>query len=266
LVGEGVIHSTDTVIERSNDYKSFFKTMVETKDFTPLSKAHSLNLKEAISSMKSGATPIIIDNTNIKPNESKAYVVEALKLGYADENISFVDVGTGGVSAEILAERNTHGVPLDKIKQMIESHKAHGELTLKKVLESKDFYKSGETKVLYSAVLLDKVSHNKLVDTFKSSIPDDWVIHAHHMTIVFGKGLDNKEDLGKEVFLRVIKVGKSDKAFAVQVEGYPSKNSIPHVTLAVNPDGGKPKDSNEITKWQDIKPFFISGVVTEITR
>jgi hypothetical protein len=29
-------------------------------------------------------------------------------------------------------------------------------------------------------------------------------------------------------------------AVAVRVEGFPSKNKIPHVTLAVNPEGGKP--------------------------
>ena len=55
-------------------------------------------------------------------------------------------------------------------------------------------------------------------------------------------------------------------AMAVQVEGYQSKNDIPHVTLAVNPDGGKPKDSNSIQNWQDIKPFFIGGFVNEITK
>jgi hypothetical protein len=55
-------------------------------------------------------------------------------------------------------------------------------------------------------------------------------------------------------------------AMAVQVEGYPSKNAIPHVTIAVNPDGGKPAMSNEITKWQDVKRFVISGVVTEIKK
>lgn len=86
------------------------------------------------------------------------------------------------------------------------------------------------------------------------------------MTIVFGKGVENKEDLGKEVTLRVTKAGLSDMAMAVQVEGYPSKNAIPHITLAVNPEGGKPVMSNDITKWQDVKPFYIIGIVTEITK
>jgi len=264
VVGAGIIHSTDSVIERSGDYRSFFKRLNESKDFTDLSRAHSTNLKEAIASMKAGISPVVIDNTHIKMNEAKPYVEAALKMGYADENIRFIDVGTRGLTAEVLAETNTHGVPLEKIKQMIASHQGQGEMTLKKVLESKDMYK--ESNVLYSAVVLDKASHNALVDKFKDLIPSGWGIFAHHMTIVFGKGLEDKAELGKEVRLSVTKVGLSDMAMAVMVDGYPSKNAIPHITLAVNPDGGKAVMSNDITKWQNVKPFFVSGIVTEILK
>lgn len=264
LVGEGVIHSTDSVIERSGDYKKFFNTLNESKDYSALSKAHSTNLKEAIISMKSGISPVVVDNTNIKHNEPKAYVKAALEMGYADSNIKFVDVGTAGLTAEALAARNTHGVPLDKIKQMMSSHAGQGEMTLKKVLESKDMYKSS-SNVLYSAVVLDKASHNKLLERFVLDIPDGWKTFAHHMTITIGE-LKDKTDIGMEVLLKVTKVGLSDMAMAVQVEGYRSKNAIPHVTIAVNQNGGKPVMSNDITKWQDVKPFYLTGFVTEITR
>lgn len=263
LVREGVIHSTDTVIERTGDYNGFFAKMIETKDFTNLSRAHSTNFNEAVTSMKNGVTPVVIDNTNIKMNEAKNYVKAALTMGYADENIKFVDIGSAELTAEVLAERNTHGVPLDKIEQMIASHKGQGEMTLKKVLESKDMYK--ESDVLYSCVLLDKASHNYLCEHLYDKIPIGWKIYAHHMTINLGP-LKDKSELGKKVDLTVTKVGLSDMAMAVQVEGYTTKNAIPHVTIAVNPDGGKPVMSNEITKWQDVKSFVISGVVTEIKK
>lgn len=267
LVGEGIIHSTDDVIEAQGDYNLFFKQMIESEDFTPLSKAHSLNLKNSIKSLKDGLSPVIIDNTNIRQNESKAYVKAALELGLADGNIKFVDVGTGGLSAEILAERNTHGVPLDKIQSLIDRHKGQGLLTLKSVLESKDMYKQSD--VLYSAVVLDKMSHNKLLQpSYYNYVepPDGWVVYAHHMTIVFGRGIDNKDDLGKEVILTATHIGLSDMAMAIRVEGYPSKNAIPHITIAINPDGGKPVMSNDITKWQNIKPFQLKGIVTEIKK
>lgn len=264
LAGQGKIHSTDDVIEAGDDYNEFFAKMIASKDFSPLSRVHSTNLKNAVSSMKSGVTPVIIDNTNIKQNESKAYIVAALELGYSDNNIKFVDIGTAGLEAAELAKRNTHGVPLEKIEMMIASHTAQGPLTLKSVLESKDMYK--ESNVLYSAVVLDNGSKGALLSRVGDHIPEGWKVLAHHMTIVFGKGAPNKEDLGKEVTLYVEAIGLSDMAMAVKVEGYPSTNAIPHITIAINPDGGKPVMSNNITSWQKIKNFAIKGVVTEIKK
>jgi len=238
--------------------------MIETKDFLPLSRAHSKNLSEAISSMKNSKSPVIIDNTNIKMNESKAYVKAALEMGYSESNIQFVDVGTGGITAEELSLRNTHGVPLEKIKEMMASHSGQGEITLNKVLESKDFYKlKPSSGVSFSAIVLDVNSHNALISNqYPFPIPKDWKIFAHHMTITLGE-LKDKTSLGETVTLKVNKVGISDMAMAVAVEGFRSINEIPHVTLAVSPEG-KPAMSKEITKWQDIKSFNISGVVTEI--
>lgn len=263
LVGQGKIHSTDDVIEAGGDYNEFFAKMIAAKDFSPLSRAHSTNLRNAISSMKSGVSPVIIDNTNIKQNESKAYVVAALEMGYADNNIKFIDIGSAGVEAAELAKRNAHGVPLDKIEMMIASHTAQGPLTLQSVLGSKDMYKQSD--VLYSCVLLDEQSKRTLLDKVGIWIPKDWKIFAHHMTINMGE-LKDKSDLGKEVVLTVTKLGLSDMALAVQVEGFNTKNEIPHITIAVNPEGGKPVMSNEITKWQDMKSFMIKGVVTEIKK
>lgn len=264
-VGNGIIHSTDTLIEKAMNYRDFFADMAATGDYKPLNRMHSLNLTNSINSMKAGITPIIIDNTNIKHADAKSYVVAALTMGYADENIHFVDVGTAGLTAEELAERNTHGVPLDKIKQMMASHKGQGEITLQKVLAAKDMYRTSD--ILYSAVVLDNQSRDTVINTnYPVDIPDGWILIAHHMTIAFGKGVSNQAELGKEVTLTVKKVGISDMAMAVQVEGYPSNNAIPHVTIAINPDGGKAVMSNDITRWLDIKPFVITGVVTDIPK
>lgn len=263
LVGQGKIHSTDDVIEAGGDYNEFFAKMIASKDFTPLSRAHSTNLKNAIASMKAGVSPVIIDNTNIKQNESKAYVVAALEMGYADNNIKFVDIGAAGLEAAELAKRNAHGVPLDKIEMMIASHTAQGPLTLQSVLGSKDMYKQSD--VLYSCVLLDNQSKSTLLSMVGDRIPEGWKVFTHHMTINLGE-LKDKTDLGKEVTLTVEALGLSDMAMAVRVSGYPTKNEIPHITVAVNPEGGKPAMSNQISKWQSIKTFMIKGVVTEIKK
>jgi predicted kinase len=263
LVGKGKIHSTDDVIEAGGDYNEFFAKMIANKDFAPLSRAHSTNLKNAIASMKAGETPVIVDNTNIKQNEPKAYVVAALEMGYADNNIKFVDIGSAGLEAAELAKRNSHGVPLEKIEQMIASHTGQGEMTLRKVLDSKDMYKQSD--VLYSAVVLDKASRTFLLDFVDDLIPEGWKVIAHHMTINLGE-LKDKSNVGGEVVLTVTDVGLSDMAMAVKVSGYPSKNENPHITIAVNPDGGKPAMSNQITNWRPVKKVMLNGVVTEIKK
>jgi predicted kinase len=263
LMGDGIIHSTDDVIEATGDYRAFFARLIESGDFSDLSRMHSKNLSNAIKSMKDGITPVVVDNTNIKANEAKAYVVAALEMGLDDNNIEIHDVGTRDLTAEQLAESNTHGVPLDKIQMMMQSHKSVGPLTVKKILDSKDMYKQSD--VLYSCVLLDGQSKGTLLDKVGIWIPKDWTVVTHHMTICLGE-MKDKSDLGKEVVLTVTKLGLSDMALAVQVEGFASKNNIPHITIAINPDGGKPVMSNEITKWQDMKSFMIKGVVTEIKK
>lgn len=268
VVGNGVIHSTDDVLSSMGDYREIFNKMISTGNFSDLSKAHNTNLKNAVGSMKAGVTPVVIDNTNIKANEPKAYVKAALELGYADSNIQFEDVGTGGASAEELAARNSHGVPLEKILQMMASHKGVGDLDVNKVMSAKDFNKPSD--VLYSAVVLAEHSKSELLNIMRDMIPKGWTTFAHHMTIVFGKGLpDNlKGDLGKEVTLKVTEFGHSDMAIAVKVDGYPSTNDIPHITVAVNTEsGGKPYDSNKIENWDGLDDYInLTGVVTEVKR
>lgn len=264
LVREGRIHSTDDVIESQGDYDKFFVDMKESKDFSPLARAHSTNYKNIVKSISEGVSPVIVDNTNIKANEAKQIVVKALEMGLSDNNISIVDMGTNGLTAEVLADRNTHGVPLDKIKSMIESYKSVGNLTIKKILESKDMYPQSD--VLYSCVLLEKASQNVLFHNLEKMIPEGWIRIGHHMTITMGP-LKDKSLLGTEQLLSVTKVGISDMAMAVMVQSdIETKNEISHVTVAINPDGGKPVMSNDITKWQDVRMFILLGKVTEISK
>jgi predicted kinase len=261
---KGVIHSTDDVIETQGDYREFFANMIANKDFSPLSKVHSINIKNLINSLKAGISPVILDNTNIKQNEPKEVVKAALEMGLDDKNIKFVDIGTGGLSSKELADRNTHGVPLDKIEAMIASHASQGPLSIASVLGSKDMYEQSD--VLYSCVLLDEASKNVVLHNLKRYIPEGWKIFAHHMTINMG-ALKQKELLGTEQFLKVTQVGLSDMAMAIKVKTkIETKNAFPHVTVAINPDGGKPVMSNEITKWQDVTPFILLGKVTEIKK
>tara|TARA_R110000796_G_scaffold215732_2_gene331726 strand:+ start:692 stop:1846 length:1155 start_codon:yes stop_codon:yes gene_type:complete len=269
LVGEGVIHSTDTIIEATGDYNGYFAKMVKSGDWSEHGRTHHQNFLNAKASIEEGVSPVIIDNTNIKASEPKKYVEAALKLGLDENNITIVDVSNGGKTAEILAERNTHNVPLKTIRKMMSSHKGVGKLTVGKILESKGGLKNtSNDKVLYSAVVLTPESRSELLNTFISRLPEGWKTIAHHMTIVFGKGIDDKSELGKEVELTVTELGISDMAMAVKVDGYPSSNAIPHITVAVNVEaGGKPFMSNKITAWGSVdlgRTLKLYGIVTDI--
>jgi len=118
--------------------------------------------------------------------------------------------------------------------------------------------------ISYSAVVLDYESSESLLNKFNGEIPDGWKKYAHHMTIALGKAVEDENLLGSTQTLIVTQIGKSDMVMAVRVEGFPSKNKIPHVTLAVNPEGGKPFMSNKIEEWKDIEPFEITGEVKNI--
>jgi len=121
-----------------------------------------------------------------------------------------------------------------------------------------------EGRTSYSAVLLDQQSHDKLLNTIGDKIPTGWKTYAHHMTINMGS-LKDQNELGKNVELTASEIGISDMAIAVKVDGYHSKNIIPHITVAVNViGGGKPVMSNNITDWHPIPPIKLSGTVSEV--
>jgi hypothetical protein len=124
-----------------------------------------------------------------------------------------------------------------------------------------------QRKISYSAVVLDEADQQKLLETFKDNIHTDWKKYAHHMTIKMGElPPEKRQDIGKKVVLTIKSLGQSDKAVAVQVEGYWTTNDTPHITLAVNVnEGGKPVDSNKIEQWLPIsQQIKVRGTVTEI--
>ena len=119
---------------------------------------------------------------------------------------------------------------------------------------------------MYTAVVLDEKSHLKLVNWAEDNIKvngvklpmlvrdNGWKMYCHHMTVKLGECPDFiKHELGTSQKLEVTHYGVSDKAVAVRVIGYFSKNLIPHITVAVNIRGaGRPVDSNSIAVWTPV--------------
>lgn len=262
LVGSGVIFNLDEYIEKEYDYNEFFEKIL-VDDWLALEKIYKKMFNEFKIHVEKGINPIILDKTNIRPEESKSFVIHVLENGYLDENIKIIELGTGGLTAKELVERNVHNVPLDVIKSRIDSHRYFSPMTLDKIINSKD-------KVLYSAVVLDEESRSKLLENFYDSldVPEDIKLFAHHMTICFGKGLPEnlKQDLDKEIILKTTHVGVSNTNLAVQVNGYFSENKIPHITISTK-NNGKPVMSNDIVNWVKLpNEIELKGIIKEIKK
>ncbi|XP_039964438.1 NEDD4-binding protein 2 [Bactrocera tryoni] len=82
-----------------------------------LDKAHEFNQRQVAERAQAGWSPIFIDNTNIKLWEMMPYVQTAVQNGYI---IEILEPRTSWRnSAAKLAAKNEHGVPIEKIKIML---------------------------------------------------------------------------------------------------------------------------------------------------
>ena len=122
----------------------------------------------------------------------------------------------------------------------------------------------------YSAIVLDEKSHNKLIEIFSPTWEDEegWEILAHHCTLQMGElPQEMKDYIGQEFTIKVLAFAGDDKVKAVEVEcPIPTKNKIPHITLAVNrKNGGKPVMSNNLMNWAPVTDgIYIAGTVMEV--
>ncbi|XP_039376899.1 uncharacterized protein LOC120396072 isoform X1 [Mauremys reevesii] len=108
---DGVVFSTDDYFRQQDGY---------TYNVAQLGDAHDWNQKRAKQAMDQGRSPIIIDNTNTQAWEMKPYVEMALGKGY---RVEFHEPDTWWkFDPEELEKRNKHGVPREKIAQMLERY------------------------------------------------------------------------------------------------------------------------------------------------
>lgn len=119
-------------------------------------------------------------------------------------------------------------------------------------------------QIKYSALVLDEASANSISRLFPQ--PNGWTWKGHHMTICLGPLPAQRQQL-KGSCRRILAThfGKSEKAMALKVrDGGMSLNPIPHVTLAVSPNGAA-VDSNAIEYWEPLtSSITLSGTVIEI--
>ncbi|CAL8333945.1 unnamed protein product [Lota lota] len=107
----GVALSTDDYFSRHGDYHF---------DPSALGEAHEWNHKRSQEAFSRGASPIIIDNTNMQAWEMKPYVAQALRHNF---KVLFREPDTWWkYKPRELARRNKHNVPVEKIRRILDGY------------------------------------------------------------------------------------------------------------------------------------------------
>lgn len=105
------IFSTDDFFMIDGEYKF---------DASQLGKYHKMNQNRVEEALKNGVSPIVVDNTNTQGWEIKPYVMLADKYGYI---VELKEPNTPWrFDSKELAIKNSHGVPEDSIKRMIDRY------------------------------------------------------------------------------------------------------------------------------------------------
>ena len=145
---ESKIFSTDDFYGKTKE------EYIKNWDVSKMAEAHDWNQKRAIEAMRESVSPVIVDNTNTQAWEAKPYVEAAQELGYrviikepafgsfTPENLDqwASDVVANRQEdqydelAEILAQKNKHGVPKEAILRMLQRWEPN--LTAEKILQS----------------------------------------------------------------------------------------------------------------------------------
>ncbi|XP_064636419.1 uncharacterized protein LOC135493227 [Lineus longissimus] len=126
LLFNGVILSTDDFFV-SDDGRYLYEQ-------EKIGDAHEWNQERALKNMKSGVSPIIIDNTNIQAWEMKPYVIRGIEHGYKVE--IFEPNTPWQFRPGELARRNSHNVLKEHITRMIDRYNHN--VTVEQIVGSSD--------------------------------------------------------------------------------------------------------------------------------
>lgn len=115
----------------------------------------------------------------------------------------------------------------------------------------------------FFSVVLDEGSQSQL-----RKLAVHPVVHCHHMTVAYHPDESYLPQLraliGREYLLNVTALATDERGQAVRVNGAPSLNQNPHVTISCA-DGTPPQYSNELLQNEEGEPIdlVLRGILTE---
>lgn len=122
-MGQKIIEDTiktnaEEHIISADDY--FMRNGRYTYDGTKISEAHQYAQRTFMQRASKGYSPLIVDNTNMKYWELVPYIQVAIQYQF---HVEIMEPQTPWkFKARDLAQKNKHGVPMDKIKKMMENY------------------------------------------------------------------------------------------------------------------------------------------------
>lgn len=145
---------------------------------------------------------------------------------------------------------------IDEKDSVMEDKNLERELVELLLKDERIIRKPISNNIRYYGVMLSEESKTTLIEKLKDVIPVNWKVITNHMTISLGappKGAISEyldTHMGVSVNLSATEIGISNDAIAVKINtDIPTKNKIPHITIAV-PHGGRPVHSNDIVNWK----------------
>ena len=124
---QGQIFSTD-------DFWHLEDSEVYNFDINKLSEAHQWNQRRSLAAFDANIPVIIIDNTNTTAKEMRGYLPHINKAQEKGYTVSIEEPTTDWVfDADVLFARNTHKVPFETIKKMLNRYEKN--VTIEDILQ-----------------------------------------------------------------------------------------------------------------------------------
>lgn len=175
----------------------------------------------------------------------------------------------------------------DMIEWLKSNHRADEARGFYKYMKYLKTYNLFESKISYSAVVLDAGEAEKLLQNIDIKIPEGWEVIAHHMTIKLGELPEELKSFNyTPIKLKVTNVGMlNDMVMAIKVDiiqtsdasktldqymkkilGFERFPKFTHITVAINRlKNAKPYMSNQINDFEKVnKEIYLNGKIEEV--
>jgi hypothetical protein len=122
------------------------------------------------------------------------------------------------------------------------------------------------SNISYSAVVLDEKSKQRLLNRFKSIIPNNFDSIPNYLKINDGEiDPEFRKYLGMTIRLDAVSIASNENIIVLGINNFKLNSNKPYIVLAANSTNNSLRSVDNLTNWKPLKrPIIISGKVSEI--